>query len=175
MKMKNLLFIFILITNICVGQEIKLIESKVCDLYSNYCKKRNIKAVVRTELDSLSNCQSRYIITLDNVSQISHETNLEGLQTFHQRVINYYEYTNGSHYAEVLSAIKKSNGEYGTEDDLAKILFDLLLKSPPHKKILDKRINKSYSFKVTKVKDGGFVLIGVFSGDEIFFIRKTTY
>ena len=65
MKMKNLLFIFILITNICVGQDIKLIESKVCDLYSNYCKKRNIKAVVRTELDSLSNCQSRYIITLD--------------------------------------------------------------------------------------------------------------
>jgi hypothetical protein len=165
------MFILIMITNICVGQDIKLVGNKVCELYDVYSKKMHIKANFRTELDSLSFCQLRYIITLDNISHISHETNLEGLQTFNQRVINYYEYTNGSHFAEVLSAIKKSNGKYGSEDDLAKTLFDLLLKSPPHKKILDKRINKSYSFKVTKVKDGGFVLIGVFSGDETFFWR----
>ena len=171
--MKRFLLILLFISSACIGQDIKLIENKVCDLYKTYSKKRGINALVRTELNSLSNCQSRYISTLDSINQVSHETNIEGLQTFHQRVVNFYEHTNGSHFAEVLSAIKKGNGEYGTEDDLAKILFDLLLKSPPHKKILDTRTNKSYSFKVTRVKDGGFVLIGIFSGDESFFIRKT--
>jgi hypothetical protein len=169
--MKNLLFILIMITNICVGQDIKLVGNKVCELYDVYSKKRHIKANFRTELDSLSFCQLRYIITLDNISQISHETNLEGLQTFHQRVINYYEYTNGSHFAEVLSGFYLSSGNYGNEDEIAKELFGILLSSPPHKKILDKIINKSYSFKVTRVKDGGYVLIGVFSGDETFFFR----
>jgi hypothetical protein len=173
--MKNLLFIFILITNVCFGQDIKLIEDKVCDLYNVYSKKRQINASVRTELDSLSFCQLRFLSSLDSVTGLSHTNNFDGLQTFHQRVIHFYLYTNQSHFAEVLSGFHLSSGNYGNEDEIAKELFGILLSSPPHKKILDKRINKSYSFKVTRVKDGGYVLIGVFSGDETFFIRKTTY
>lgn len=169
--MKNLLFIFILITNICFCQDIKLIEGKVCELYNVYSKKRHINASVRTELDSLSFCQLRFLSSLNSVTNLSHTNNFEGLQTFHQRVIHFYLYTNQSNFAEVLSGFHKSGGNYGNEDEIAKELFDILLSSPPHKKILDRRINKSYSFKVTRAKDGGYVLIGVFSGDETLFLR----
>lgn len=169
--MKTILFIFLFICSTCVGQDIKLVENKVCELYKTYSKKRGINPIVRTELDSLSFCQVRHLSSLDSISQVSHKTNLEGLETFDQRVIHFYEYTNGSHFAEVLSAFYRSNNNYGSEDEMAKKLFELLLSSPPHKKILDKRINKSFTFRVCRIKNGGFVLIGVFSGDDSFYMK----
>jgi hypothetical protein len=171
-KNKYLLFILIIINNICVGQDPKSIEKKVCELYNTYSKKKYIKANVRGELDSLSLCQLKYLSSLDSVMQLSHTNNFDGLQTFDKRVQHYYINVSQSHFAEDLSGFYKGDGNYGSEDKIANKLFDTLLGSPPHKKILDKRINKSYSFKVTRSKDGAWILIGVFSGDEIFFFRE---
>ena len=170
--MKRFLFILFFINSICIGQDFKSIELEVCNLYSNYCVKRKVKAVVRTELDSLAYSQLNYISTLDSIQQVSHTNNIVGLETFNQRVRHFYNYTNQqNHYAEVLSSWYTKSENYGTEKEIAKKLFDILLSSPPHKKILDKRTNKSFSFKLTKVKNGGYVLIGVFSGNSDFFIR----
>jgi hypothetical protein len=169
--MKKLLFLLVFITSFSFGQDVKVIENKVCELYKTYSKKRGINAIVRTELDSLSYCQVRYLSSLENISQMSHTTNFEGLESFHQRVIYFYQYTNESHFAEVLSGFYKGENNYGNEDEIAKKLFGLLLSSPPHKKILDKRINKSYTFRVTRTLNGSYILIGVLSGDETFFLR----
>lgn len=169
--MKKFLLILLFISSICIGQDIKVIEDKVCELYKIYSKKRGINAIVRTELDSLSFCQVKYLSSLENISQMSHTTSFEGLESFDQRVIYFYQYTSQSHFAEVLSGFYKGDNNYGNEDELAKKLFELLLSSPPHKKILDKRINKSYTFRVTRTLNGGYILIGVFSGDETFFLR----
>lgn len=169
--MKKFLLILLFINSFCVGQDVKIIENKVCELYKTYSKKRGINAIVRTELDSLSFCQVKYLSSLENISQMSHTTNLKGLESFDQRVFFFYKHTSQSHFAEVLSGFHKGDNKYGNEDELAKKLFELLLSSPPHKKILDKRINKSYTFRVTRTSNGGFILIGVFSGDETFFLR----
>lgn len=169
--MKKLLFLLVFITSFSFGQDVKVIENKVCELYKTYSKKRGINAIVRTELDSLSFCQVRYLSSLENISQMSHTTSFEGLESFHQRVIYFYQYTNESHFAEVLSGFYKGDNNYGNEDEIAKKLFGLLLSSPPHKKILDKRINKSYTFRVTRTLNGSYILIGVLSGDETFFLR----
>ena len=39
-----------------------------------------------------------------------------------------------------------SNGKYGDENKIAEDLFELLLSSPPHKKILDQKIYKTRPF-----------------------------
>jgi len=170
--MKKFLLILLFFSSNCIGQNLKLIELEVCNLYSNYCKKRNVKAVVRTELDTLAQSHLNYLSTLDSIQQVSHTSTIEGLETFNQRIINLYNYTNQSSFAEVLSSWYSGSGKYGTEKDIAEKLFNLLLSSPPHKKILDERTNKSFSFKVSNVKNGGYVLIGVFSGDDFFYLRK---
>ena len=169
--MKNILLIIFMIPTLCFSQDIKLIESRVCELYKNYTKKKNINIELRTELDSLAFCQLRYLSLLENITQMSHKNNKEGYVTFDERVRNYYLYTSQSHFAEVLSAVNRTNKEYGDENKIAEDLFELLLSSPPHKKILDQKINKSYTFRVSKVQNGGFILIGILSGDDFFYLR----
>jgi hypothetical protein len=51
------------------------------------------------------------------------------------------------------------------------VLFNALLGSPAHKKILDSRKFINYTFKSSRLENGSFVLIGVFSSNEIFFWR----
>lgn len=169
--MKRFFLILLFLSSTCVGQDLKLIEMEVCNLYSNYCKKRGVKAIERVELGTLAQSHLNYLSTLDSIQQVSHTSNIEGLETFDQRIRQSYYYTNQSNFSEVLSSWYLSSKKYGNEKDIANELFNLLLSSPPHKKILNERTNKSFCFKVTNVKNGGFVLIGVFSGDDSFYMK----
>jgi len=169
--MKRLFLILLFLSSTCIGQDLKLIEMEVCNLYSNYCKKRGVKAIERFELGTLAQSHLNYLSTLDSIQQVSHTSNIEGLETFDQRIRQSYYYTNQSNFSEVLSSWYFRSRKYGNEKDIANKLFNLLLSSPPHKKILNERTNKSFCFKVTNVKNGGFVLIGVFSGDDSFYMK----
>ena len=43
--MKKFLLILLFINSFCVGQDVKIIENKVCELYKTYSKKRGINAI----------------------------------------------------------------------------------------------------------------------------------
>ena len=165
--------ILIILTTITKSQSPLLTELEVNKLYIEFYKKlRGTKPKPRWELDSLTLIQQKHFLTLDSISQINHENTIPKFKTLDDRVNYYYLYTNNSYFAEVISTIYRSNQKYGTEQELAKTLFKLLLESPSHKKILQKREIKSFNFKVTKLGFGAWNLIGVFSSDETFFLKQ---
>jgi hypothetical protein len=172
--MKSIItLILICLTTLTKSQSPLLTELEVNKLYIQFYKKlRGLEPKPRTELDSLTLIQQKHFLTLDSISQINHENPQPKFKTFDNRVNYYYLYINESYFSEVLSSIYRSNQKYGTEQELAKTLFKLLLESPSHKKILQNREIKSFNFKLTKLKSGAWNLIGVFSSDETFFPKE---
>jgi hypothetical protein len=171
--MKTIFFIvFSLIVSSVFSQDTKLIEYEVYKLYDQYSKKRKHIIKPRTELDSLAFCQLRYLKTLDRVNSITHENPDPKLKTFSMRVNNYFINTMDERFSEVISGYWIGSGKYIDEKNVSRILFQSLLESPPHKKILDNRRFVNCSFKVCRIDNGGFILIGVFSTNEVFFFRE---
>ena len=170
--MKTILsFIFIFFVGVSFSQDVKLIELEVNKLYEQYSKKRNHVIKTRLELDTLAFCQLRYLETLTDVNDITHQNPDPKFKTFNMRVNNYFINLMGEYFAEVISGSWRGNGNYIDEKNVAQVLFNNLLTSPPHKKILDSRKFINYTFKSSRLENGSFVLIGVFSSNEIFFWR----
>jgi hypothetical protein len=170
--MKTLLsFIFIFFVGVSFSQDVKLIELEVNKLYEQYSKKRNHVIKTRLELDTLAFCQLRFLETLTDVNDITHQNPDPKFKTFNMRVNNYFINLMGEYFAEVISGSYKGSGNYIDEKSVAKVLFNALLGSPAHKKILDSRKFINYTFKSSRLENGSFILIGVFSSNEIFFWR----
>jgi hypothetical protein len=161
-----------LIVSSVFSQDIKLIETEVYKLYDQYTQNRKHIIKPRTELDSLAFCQLMYLETLECVNSITHQNPDSKLKTFSMRVDNYFINTMGEKFSEVISGYWTGNGKYIDEKNVCQILFQGLLKSPPHKKILDDRRFINCSFRVCRINNGGFILIGVFSTNEVFFFRE---
>ena len=128
--MKTILsFIFIFFVSISFSQDVKLIELEVNKLYEQYSKKGNHVIKTRLELDTLAFCQLRYLETLTDVNDITHQNPDPKFKTFTMRVHNYFINTMGESFSEVISGSYKGNGNYIDEKSVAKVLFNALLVS----------------------------------------------
>jgi hypothetical protein len=67
----------------------------------------------------------------------SKNDSLKFFRTLNSRVNNYFINLMGEYFAEVISGSWKSNGNYIDEKSVAQVLYNTLLGSPAHKKILD--------------------------------------
>ena len=133
--------------------------------------KRNHVIKTRLELDTLAFCQLKYLETLTDVNDITHQNPDPKFKTFTMRVDNYFINLMDESFSEVISGSFKGNGNYIDEKSVAQVLFNALVGSPAHKKILDSRKFINYTFKSSRLENGSFILIGVFSSNELFFWR----
>lgn len=159
--MKKLIFIilFFLVNNL-YSQDEKEVEREFILIYKEYCKKIRHNIQSGHFLDTVSLIQLDYLIKLEKDIITHHQINVPKYFSIGDRMFSIYDVHRGT-YDEI--AIIGNFDKTVSAKDKAKKIFDSLIGSIGHKKIMTNKNFKYFSFKIKYKPNGVLVGVGVFS------------